>query len=92
MTGSSNILFMSTRHGEPVAAPSEPAVTYNGRTDVALALTWAALIVGPPWPIGYVFRRVGHAARYLMQVLFRVASLRTGRTRFRVPGSPVTTT
>jgi hypothetical protein len=36
--------------------------------------------------------RVDHAARYLIQVLFRVASLRTGRTRFRVPGSPVTTT
>jgi hypothetical protein len=37
--------------------------------------------------------RVGHTARYLFdQVLFRVASLRTGRTRFRVPGSPATTT
>jgi hypothetical protein len=36
-------------------------------------------------------RRVGHAARYLAQVLFRVTPHRTGRAPLKASGSPVTT-
>jgi hypothetical protein len=56
------MLFMSTRNGEPMAAPSEPAALDNGRTDVALALVWAALIVGPACLIGYAFLKSFHLA------------------------------
>jgi len=39
-------------------------------------------------PLLHRLCRVGHAARYLMQALFCVASLRTGRTRFlSIPNS-----
>ena len=62
LTGSFIILFMSTRHGEPVPAPSEPAAATSGRTDVALALIWAALIAGPPLLIGYAFLKSFHLA------------------------------
>jgi hypothetical protein len=56
------MLFMSTRNGEPMATPSESVAMDNGRTDVALALIWAALIIGPACLIGYAFLKSFHLA------------------------------
>ena len=44
---------MSTRNDEPITAQTDRAATNDGRADVALALTWAALIVVPTCLFGY---------------------------------------